>query len=88
MLHLEVPIKAGTSYGTIEYLNPLQKSRSDYYQSTLHSMYSSAAETSKVPVPINVTIQDSGYIAGVTSEEINENFRFKFSLPWSLIYFF
>ena len=77
MLHLEVPIKAGTSYGTIEYLNPLQKSRSDYYQSTLHSMYSSAAETSKVTVPIKVTIQDSGYIAGVTSEEINENFTIK-----------
>ena len=40
-------------------------------------MYSSAAETSKVTVPIKVTIQDSGYIAGVTSEEINENFTIK-----------
>ena len=73
MLHLRVPIKAGTSYGTIEYANPLQKSRSDYYQSTLHSVYSSASEDRAVNVPFTIKIQDSGYIAGITSEEIDIN---------------
>ena len=71
MLHLKVPVRSGTSYGEIEYENPLQRPRQEYYSAKLHSVYSSAAETSSVNVPLTFTIQDSGYVAGIESDEIN-----------------
>ena len=77
MLHLKVPIRSGTSYGEIEYENPLQKSRQEYYSARLHSVYSSAAESGRVYVPFTLTIQDSAYIAGVDSDEINYDLTLK-----------
>ena len=71
MLHLKVPIRSGTCYGEIEYENPLQKTKEEYYTARLHSLYASAAETRPVNVPITITIQDSSYIANIDSEEIN-----------------
>ena len=77
MLHLKVPIRSGTSFGEIEYENPLQKSRQDYYSAKLHSVYSSAAETTNVNVPLTFTIQDSGYVSSIDSEEIDSDLSIK-----------
>ena len=77
MLHLKVPIRSGTSYGEIEYENPLQKSRQDYYSVKLHSIYSDAAETERVNVPLSFTIQDSAYVASIDNDEIDTNLSIK-----------
>ena len=77
MLHLKVPIRSGTCFGEIEYENPLQKTKEEYYTCRLHSVYASAAETKTVETPLTITIQDSSYIASINSDEIDFNSSIK-----------
>ena len=77
MLHLRSVWVKGSKSLDIEYTTPLEKCKNNYYQITLHSLYSGPVEHEPVSVPVECEIQDSAYIASVDTDEINFKTKIK-----------
>ena len=69
MLHLRSVWAKGSKSLDIEYTTPLEKCKKDYYQITLHSLYSGPVEDEPVSVSVGYEIQDSAYIASIDTDE-------------------
>ena len=73
MLLLKTRWKEGTKSVDIEYDTPLEQCRNRYYTLTLDSIYSTAAETKPVTVPITFSIYDSPYLAAISTDTMDPN---------------